>query len=165
MARRRLDTHIDVDLPYDDATLLLAEDAAGVLQAATDSAVLHAEGVVARLRVGVGGFEVGRPVEIEVGEFRPVGIMHVVVPLRWHARDSRALFPSMDASLAVRMVPTDAGRSRVALTGSYAVPLGPVGAALDHVALHRVAEAAVRRFVGEIATGLEHVHATARASR
>lgn len=154
MARRTLSTYEYVDVPYDDVILLLAEDAAGVVQAATDSAVSHAEDVVGRLTVEVAGFEVGRDVTIEVGEFHPVALMQVEVPLRWKAQDSEALFPSMDATLAVRMMPLDIQRTQLVLDGSYQVPLGPVGAAIDDVAGHHVAEAAVHRFVRDIAKGL-----------
>lgn len=164
MPKRRLHTYDYVDVPYDDVTQLLAEDAAGVLQAATDTAVGHAEQVVARLTVEVAGFEVGRDVEIEVGEFRPVEIMHVEVPLRWHAQDSEALFPSMDASLEVRMLPMDTQQTQLVLNGSYEVPLGPVGAAIDVVAGHHVAEITVHRFVQDIAERLEQIHAEASTS-
>lgn len=164
IADRRLYTYEYVDVPYDDVTQLLAEDAAGVLQAATDTAASHADEVVARLTVEVAGFEVGRDVEIEVGEFQPVEIMHVEVPLRWHAQDSEALFPSMSASLEVRMVPVDTRRTQLVLNGSYEVPLGPVGAAIDVVAGHHVAEATVHRFVQDIAERLEQVDAGTSAA-
>lgn len=157
MARRTLSTYEHVDVPYDDVILLLAEDAAGVVQAATESAVSHAEDVVGRLTVEVAGFEVGRDVTIEVGEFHPVALMQVEVPLRWRAQDNEALFPSMDASLEVRMVPVDTRRTQLVLTGAYRVPLGPVGAAIDVVAGHHVAEAAVHRFVRDIAGRLEQI--------
>jgi hypothetical protein len=153
--RRTLYTYDYVDLPYDDVTQLLAEDAAGVLQAATETAADHVETVVARLAVEVGGFEIGRAVRIHVGAFDPVEITHVEVPLSWTAQEQEALFPSMGARLLVRMVPTTTDRTQIALSGSYEVPLGPVGAALDEVVGHHVAEAAVHRFVVDVATRLE----------
>lgn len=153
--RRTLYTYEYVELPYDDVTQLLAEDAAGVLQAATQSAADHAEEVVALLTVEVGGFEVGHHIRIDVGKFEPVEIMHVEVPLRWAAREREALFPSMEATLDVRMVPMAMDRTQIALSGSYEVPLGPVGAALDDVVGHHVAEAAVHRFVQDLVKRLE----------
>lgn len=157
--RRSLHTYEYVELPYDDVTQLLAEDAAGVLQAATETAADHAEEVVALLTVEVGGFEVGHEIEIEVGQFEPVGIMHVEVPLQWRAREREALFPAMDARLVVRMVPVEEARTQIGLVGEYEVPLGPVGAALDEAVGHHVAESAVHRFVRDIAARLEKVAA------
>lgn len=156
-SRRALHTYEYVDVPFKEVTRLIAEDPAGVLQAATDSAAGHARDVVARLTVEVGGFEIGHDVEIEVGEFEPVGITHVRVPLRWHGRQLEALFPSMEASLEVRALPVEDARTQIVLTGSYAPPMGALGAAIDEAVGHHVAEAAVHRFVRDIADRVERV--------
>jgi hypothetical protein len=161
MVERLLHTYEYVDVPYDDVTQLLAADAAGVLQSATDTAVEHAEDVTARLSVEVGGLIIGRDIEIEVGAFEPVGITHVRIPLRWHAREAETLFPSMDANLVVRMVPVEYDRTQIVFDGSYEPPLGLLGAAADAAVGHHVAEAAVDRFVKEVAARIE---ATAMAS-
>jgi hypothetical protein len=159
VTRRTLHTYDYADVAYDDVTLLLAEDTAGVLQAATETAMQRAEEVVARLRVQVRDFEIGRDVEIEVGEFDPEAITQVRVPLRWRAREDDALFPAMEAALLVRTVPVQWDCTQLVLEGSYDPPLGPVGAALDAVVGHHVAEAAVHRFVRDVARSVERAAA------
>jgi hypothetical protein len=43
------------------------------------------------------------------------------------------------------------------MSGRYQVPLAQLGATLDRLAMHRVAEAAVRRFLSEISEALTEV--------
>jgi hypothetical protein len=165
MTERSLCVYDYVDSPYDDVTRLLAEDAADILQSATEAASQHADEVVARLTVEVGGFEVGRDVQIQVGAFEPVGITHVRVPLRWHARDRAALFPAMDAALEVRVVPVEQARTQIILIGSYEPPLGRMGAAMDAAVGHHVVESTVHRFVRDIAERVEELAAIEEGTR
>jgi hypothetical protein len=69
-----------------------------------------------------------------------------VMALRWEAvGPGGGLFPVLDADIALsRYGPS---QTLVALTGTYRPPLGPLGAALDRVALRRVATATMEHFV------------------
>lgn len=151
---RELHCYAYVEAPFDLVTRLLAEDARGVLQHATDDAADQAGTLSHRLKVEVGGFEVGKDVVIEVGDFDPRGVARSVVPLSWHAEKGRLLFPEMRAELEVAAVTFDPPLTQVTLSGSYEPPLGAVGAGADRVLLHRLADATAHRLVHEVADSL-----------
>jgi hypothetical protein len=144
-----------VEAPFDDITELLADASAVVLQSATDAAATHAGEVVSRLRVPLGGLEIGRDIRVEIGEFKPVEATRVKVPLRWRAASAAALFPSVEADLEVQALSLSPPYVQVSLVGMYKPPLGIVGAAGDAIAGHKVAEVAIRRLVADIAARLE----------
>ena len=157
---RALHAYAFVDAAFDDVTELLGLDAAGVLASATDSAAQEAERVESRLTVEVGGMEVGQDIAIEVGEFEPVEMLRVRLPLRWRAAEHASLFPSMEAWLEVRAPAIDTPHTQIVLDGTYRPPLGAVGAALDSAVGHHVAQAAVRRFVDDVAARVTQLAAT-----
>lgn len=70
-------------------------------------------------------------------------------PIRWQAEGpGDCLFPVLDADILVER----AGSAAILrLDGVYRPPLGPVGSLFDHVALHSVAEATIRRFLSQVA--------------
>jgi hypothetical protein len=73
--------------------------------------------------------------------------------LRWEGRGlGGRLFPVLDADLTL----TSAGENATVLTlaGAYRPPLGSLGAELDRLVLHRVAEATIRNFLRRVATAL-----------
>ena len=151
---RPLHVYAYVEARFDLVSRLLADDAVGVLQNATDDAVEQA-GVLSRsLHVDVGGFEVTREATIEVGEFEPRTLTRSVVPLRWHASSGRLLFPQLAADLEVSAVSFDPPLTQLTIDGSYEPPLGVLGAGADRLLLHRLAEATVHRFVHEVADQL-----------
>ena len=102
-------------------------------------------------------------VEVRFGEMATRGRL-VLLPVRWHAAGAgERLFPVMDADLT--MSPYRESATLIALTGAYRPPLGLVGAALDRVALRRVASATVRRFVDRIGrAAADPAGATARTA-
>lgn len=148
---RPLHVYAYVEAPFDLVTRLLAQDATRVLQHATDDAAEQAGQLSRPLRVAVGGFDVGRDVAIEVGEFEPRGITRSVVPLSWHAETGRLLFPELRAELEVSAVVVDPPLTQITVDGTYEPPLGAIGAGADRLLLHRLAEAAVHRFTHEVA--------------
>ncbi|MFP4636494.1 MAG: hypothetical protein ACLFRD_11585 [Nitriliruptoraceae bacterium] len=151
---RPLHVYAYVEARFDLVTRLLADDAVGVLQAATDDAVQQA-GVLSRtLSVNLGGFEVTHEATIEVGAFQPREVTRGVVPLRWQAASGRLLFPQLAADLEVSAVTFDPPLTQLTLDGSYEPPLGLLGAGADRLLLHRLAEATVHRFVHEVADQL-----------
>lgn len=140
---------------FDDAIALLADDPEGLLQEATAVSEAHAETVVSHLHVQVGEFDLGRDVQVELGEFNPVEVMRSIVPVRWRATHGHLWFPTMDATLEILALSIRPPRVQVTLAGSYKPPLGPLGAVIDAVVAHQVVEATVHTFVNEVAERLE----------
>jgi hypothetical protein len=70
--------------------------------------------------------------------------------VRWEATGrGGGLFPALDAD--IRLLPAGEQTTLLLLSGVYRPPLGSLGAALDRAALHRVAAATIRDFVGRLA--------------
>jgi len=151
---RELYCYAYVEAPFELVTRLLAEDAAAVLQGATDDAADQADQLSHPLRVNVGGFGVSKDVEIELGRFEPREVTRSVVPLAWRASGSALLFPELRAELEVAAVSFDPPLTQVSVRGSYEPPLGAVGAGADRVLLGRLAEATLHRFTHEVADAL-----------
>ncbi len=86
-----------------------------------------------------------------IGEARR-GETSVIVPVRLEPAAFERLLPWLDAD--IELFEAGEGYSRLSVSGRYLVPLSQLGAALDRVALHRVAETAVRKFLSEIADAL-----------
>ena len=73
--------------------------------------------------------------------------------LRWEVRGpGGGLFPVLDADLT--LIPADEDGAVLGLAGTYRPPLGGLGAELDRLILHRVAEATVRQFLVRTAEAL-----------
>jgi hypothetical protein len=150
---RKLRVYAYVNKPYDAVRRLLYAHAGEVFPRATTAAVTRADEVGAQLRVGAAGLDVGVDVRIHVGVLRdedgPKGMSPVTrVPITWEAVKAAALFPSMSAELSAW--PLTATETQIELDGAYRPPLGAVGNALDAVVGHRVAEAAVHRFLDDV---------------
>jgi hypothetical protein len=81
------------------------------------------------------------------------------VGLRWEAVGvTGGLFPALDADIVLS---ADGERTRVALTGTYRPPLGPLGASLDRLVLGKVATATIAAFLTQVSAALEDVPAPA----
>jgi len=73
-----------------------------------------------------------------------------VLTLRWEATGpSGALFPALDADIT--LTPAGDEASRLILDGAYRPPLAALGAGLDKVILHHVADATVQSLLSQIA--------------
>jgi hypothetical protein len=151
VVERTLHVYAYVEAPFDDVSHLLASDAAGVLQQATDESAEQANTLSRKLRVAVGGFDIGSDVRIELGEFEPRAVTRSVVPLRWHAEKGRLLFPQLTAELEVAAIVFDPPLTQLTVTGTYEPPMGLLGAGADKLMLHRLAEATLHRFTHEVA--------------
>ena len=66
------------------------------------------------------------------------------VQLSWEPINHEDVYPVVTADLEIE--PIDENRTMVSLLASYQPPLGRIGAVVDRVAMHRVAESALRRF-------------------
>jgi len=77
-----------------------------------------------------------------------------VTPLRWVATGPMGeLFPTLEANLEVE--PTDDGRTRLVLIGSYQPPLRRLGASIDRLAMHTVATTTVHGFLTQVTASLQ----------
>lgn len=155
MTERHLYLYEYVNAPFDSVAKALAEDPAGLLQTATDVAAEHARKVHAELVVDLAGFEVGRRVVIDVGRFEPTELRRSKVHLSWRAAELSALFPALEAELEVAALAFQPPLTQVSMIATYRPPLGPLGAAADAVWGHRIAEAAVHRFLDDVVARLE----------
>ena len=78
-----------------------------------------------------------------------------IVAIRWEATGpGGALFPALDADL--RLTPAGDRATVLAVWGVYRPPLGGLGAGLDRVLLHRVAQATIRAFTHQIGAAIAH---------
>lgn len=146
-----------VNRPYEAVRDALRADAGGIFGRATTGAATRAGSVAASLRAKIGSLEVGTDVTIEIGAIEEVaaGPLHnatMKIPLSWKATRAPGLFPSMEAVLSVYALSKD--ETQLDLRGLYRPPLGALGAAVDSIALSRLADASVHRFVADIAAKL-----------
>ena len=78
-----------------------------------------------------------------------------IVAIRWEATGpGGALFPVLDADL--KLTPAGDQATMLAVSGAYRPPLGGLGARLDRVLLHRVAQASIRAFTHQIGAAIAH---------
>jgi hypothetical protein len=156
MSRHEVRAYEYVNRPYDRVSEVLRLDAVGVFQRATASATSRARALVSTLRANVGPVELGADVvvrvsSVEVESSAPHG-PRTRLRLAWKAAEHPDLFPTMDATLDVYALgPTE---TQVDFHGEYNPPGGAMGAAFDAVVGRRIADAAARRFVEEIAERL-----------
>ena len=152
-ASHRLRFYGYVDRPYDAVRSLMRSRADEVLQRATNTASMRAQGLVVRLHVEAAGVDVGVDVRVETRrapeEPGVAGLPPIThLGLAWKAKEGAAFFPSMSAGLTLS--PMTFCETRVEFEGTYHPPLALAGQAFDAVVGHRIAEAAVHRFVNDV---------------
>jgi hypothetical protein len=143
-----------VNHPYEQVSETLRRNAPGVFQSATKAAASRAQSVAAELRVDVGGVAISSEIRVEVKnvDVRPREAMSdpaTTLQLEWEAASMPRLFPLMQANLSI--YPLTATETQLDFTGVYEPPLGPLGKAVNAMIGHRIAEASVHRFVGDVA--------------
>lgn len=109
--------------------------------------VAYREGEELRSKVGpVPGLAKSVQLEIGLAEIHRTGLVY---PIKWTAHGAGALFPELNADLALSQM----GSSMTSLTldGTYEPPLGVVGRMADRMILGRVAEATVRNWMDRLA--------------
>lgn len=92
---------------------------------------------------------------VTIGEARSK-TTSVIVPMRWDPIAFERLLPVLDADL--ELLSLGEGHCRLGISGRYQVPLAQLGVTLDRLAMHRVAEAALRRLLTEITDTLAPSH-------
>jgi hypothetical protein len=150
---RRLRCYEYVNRPYDDVRRTLHVRALDVFRRATTVAAERADALTAALRLPIGAVEVGVPVHIHVrnihdepGQASVSAVTRVAIS--WEAARAAGLFPAMSAQLSAW--PLSAVETQLEIEGEYRPPLGVVGNAIDAAVGHRVAEAAVKRFLDDV---------------
>jgi hypothetical protein len=152
MSRANVRTFEYVNQPYEHIRDILLTNAAGILGTASKAAASRTGELAASLSVAIKGVEVSKDVTISIGAVReekgPRRSPVTHVDLVWEAQGSPRLFPVMSADLMA--YPLSATETQIDLRGHYDPPLGVLGDAIDLAVGHRVAEAAVHRFVGAV---------------
>ena len=156
---RPLRCYAYVNRPYDAVRTLLHARPVELLHAATTSAAARAKDVAGNLRVAAAGVELGVQVDLRVlgvqDEEGIAGLSPVTrANIAWQAARAPTLFPLMEAKLSAW--PLTSTETQLEIEGEYTAPLGPVGAAIDAAIGHRIAEAAVHRFVDDVAEQIRH---------
>jgi hypothetical protein len=86
-----------------------------------------------------------------------------VAAMRWEATGpGGALFPALDADIKLTRAGDDA--TVLAVCGVYRPPLGALGAGLDRVVLHRLAQATIRTFTHRIGDAITNPAASPSAA-
>lgn len=152
---RQVRAYAYVNRRYELVAEMLRLDAVGVFQRATASATARARSLVSTMRANIGPIEIGADVVLRVRGIEesagPLGPT-TRLSLSWQASRGAEIFPTMEATLAVYALAP--GETQLDFTGQYRPPLGALGAAIDAVLGHRIAEATVHRFVEEVAERL-----------
>jgi hypothetical protein len=113
-----------------------------------DEAYREGESLRDRIGVGADNSVVAKTVRLVAGT--PIrSDQQTTIPFAWEATGTPGLFPKLEADLIVATVGPEL--SQIAMRGTYAPPLGPLGRVLDRAVLHRVAEASVKGFVDRVA--------------
>lgn len=144
-----------VDRPYEAIVDVLENKPSSILEPATDVAVKRADAVAAIVHVEISGFDVGREVELTVGEWQDMTEHVGKLPITWEAAENEALFPAMEGQLEIAAMSAHPPLCQLTFVGHYRPPAGWLGAAADTMFGHRVAEAAIKHFVDHAVEALE----------
>jgi hypothetical protein len=152
---RSLKTFDYIRQPFARVRGAILKDPRRIFSRATTLASERAERLASSLRAQVAGIELGKQIHIEVmgsadTRYDDAGLpTETRIELQWTALGRAALFPTMKAELVVRSL--SAVETQLEFVGSYQPPLGAVGAVIDAVVGHRVAESCVQQFVVDVA--------------
>ena len=151
---REIHSYDYVNHPYGRVREALTQDALTVFQSATKAAVSRAQSVAAELHVDFAGVGVRTDIKIFLK-----GIEEKVADsnsgpstrllLEWEAAVTPRLFPLMKAELSI--YPLTSTETQLDFSGVYEPPFGAVGKTMNAIVGHRIAEASVHRFVGDVA--------------
>jgi hypothetical protein len=113
----------------------------------------YADGYTATIRASPFGPVPGASKLVRVRFVEPVAHDNLaVVPLRWEATGTAGrLFPVLLADLT--LLPAG-GQTKLVLAGTYRPPLDGIGAALDKIVLHHLAEATISSLLRRTAHAL-----------
>jgi hypothetical protein len=150
---RQIRSYDYVNHPYDRVRQTLEQNALAVFQAATKAAASRAESVAAELHVDFAGLGVTADINIVVKgiEEKPddSSSPRTTLHLEWEASNLPRLFPLMRGELS--LYPLTGTETQLDFSGTYEPPFGALGKTMNAIAGHRIAEASVHRFVGDVA--------------
>jgi hypothetical protein len=143
-----------VNQPYARVRDALIQNAVTVFQSATKTAASRVQSVAAELHVDFAGIGVKTDIKIgvkNVGErvTKANSIPTTTLQLEWEAATMPQLFPLMKGQLSV--YPLTASETQLDFHGVYKPPFGAVGKSMNTIVGHRIAEASVHRFIGDVA--------------
>lgn len=140
-----------VSAPYRLVTHLLRDQPEALFDRAADASVDRFSELVAGLGIEIAGRPIAREVVVTLGDFEQLSepLEFCRRAVQWEAVSASSLFPRMEGSIEVQ--PLSPTESQLSLVGRYQPPLGALGAALDSLVLHRVAEASLHRFFSRVA--------------
>ena len=143
-----------VNHPYEKVRDALSANPLAVFQAATKTAAARANSLASELRVDLAGITLGAAISISVKDIAnvpPAGALgpSTLIHLEWEGANMPHLFPFMKAELAI--YPLTGSETQLDFSGVYEPPLGILGAAMNTVMGHRIAESSVHRFISEVA--------------
>jgi hypothetical protein len=143
-----------VNHPYARVRDALIQNAVTVFQSATKTAASRVQSVAAELHVDFAG--IGVKTDIKIGVKNVVekvtkvnSIPTTTLQLEWEAATMPRLFPLMKGQLSV--YPLTASETQLDFHGVYKPPFGAVGKSMNTIVGHRIAEASVHRFIGDVA--------------
>ena len=156
---RNIRSYDYVNHPYDRVRDTLRKNAVAVFQSATKAAASRAESVAAELHVDFAGVGVKADVKIflkgiEEKAADATSSASTRLLLEWEAATLPRLFPLMQGELS--LYPLTATETQLDFSGTYEPPFGALGKTINAIAGHRIAEASVHRFVGDVAGYLRH---------
>ena len=154
MAHQEIRSYDYVNHPYARVRELVVVDPIVIFAVATRATAHRARELASELRATVGGVDVAAEVVISVGAIEddasgPHGGPATRIPVSWQAAKHPGLFPLMNGVLTI--YPLTATETQLDFLGRYDPPLGVVGSAVDALMGHRIAEASVHRFIGDVA--------------
>ena len=169
---RKIRSYDYVNQPYERVRDALKMNALAVFQSATKAAASRAQSVAAELHVEFAGVGVKADIKIAVKDIaekvgKTSAAANTKLHLEWEAATLPRLFPFMRGELSV--YPLTSTETQLDFSGTYEPPFGAVGKTMNAIAGHRIAEASVHQFVGDVAGYLRRVlgepHPTTGASR
>lgn len=149
-----------VNHPYVMVRDALCKDAPALFQSATKAAASRADMVASELHAGIAGIGVEAEIRISVKSIEEkiseaMSVPVTTLQVEWEAATMPRLFPLMKADISI--YPLTGTETQLDFFGIYEPPLGPVGKALNAIVGHRIAEASVHRFVGDVARHLRQI--------
>ncbi len=154
-----------VNAPYDSVRRVLRDEPGLILEPSALVSLMGVNEVVARLDASVGTITVADDVDVQFGEFEEVerGMTAMTRQVCWCAVDHRDWFPRFDGEFEA--YPLSRTTTQLTFVGRYTPPGGLLGGVIDLVALHRVADSAIRTFFEHAVERLETLGAPAQVGQ
>lgn len=146
-----------VNHPYLAVVDALKKNPNDIFRNATKSAADRASGVAGELHVKIAGMEIGKDIDITIQRIEDMpkelgSPPKTRIDFEWVAAKNPALYPKMQGNLDI--YPLTSTETQLDLFGTYQVPLGLLGEAVDSFVGHGIAEASLHRFIKDVAAHL-----------